>query len=101
MPNIPESAITFTTLLVGLLTTGVLVLLPSTWQGDGRALRYWVTGNLLLSLDRLHTLVPAFSGAGLLPAWLMPMSAACVVAGAAMHVAAMRVLLQPERPHRD
>jgi hypothetical protein len=97
MSEIPDVAITFATLLVGLLTTGVLVLLPSTWQGDGRAVRYWVIGNLALSLDRLHTVLPGLVGPGVVPAVLAPLAAACTLLGAGMHVCAMRMLLQPER----
>lgn len=101
MPVIPQSAIIFTTLLVGLLTTGVLVLLPSTWRGDGRALRYWVIGNLLLSLDRTHTLGMALPGYSTLPTWFNHWAVTCVVSGPAMLVVAMRLLLQPERPLRS
>lgn len=84
----------FTTLLVGLLTTGVLVLLPSTWQGDGRSLRYWVIGNLALSLDRVHTLTRHAFEAGALSELLASLAAACVVLGAAMHMTALHLLLR-------
>lgn len=101
MTAIPASAIIFTTLLVGLLTTGVLVLLPSTWQGDGRALRYWVIGNLALSLDRVYVLLSSATSVDTRLALLEPLAAALVVLGAAMHVAAMRLLLRSERRAMD
>lgn len=101
MPVISEAAILFTTLVVGLLTTGVLVLLPSTWQGDGRSLRYWVIGNLALSLDRVHTLTRHAFEAGAQSELLASLAAACVVLGAAMHMTALHLLLRDDSSVRD
>jgi diguanylate cyclase (GGDEF)-like protein len=95
-----ESAVIFTALVVGLLTTGVLLLLPSTWHGDGRSVRYWVIGNLALSLDRLNRLVPELGLVLPQDTYLLlldQLSASLVVFGAGMHATAMRLMVLPER----